>query len=86
MSEQKKYWHELPQEEVDKLIEEKRTLRHVLDNYLQPEWCHYPAALNGKMGCWSLNDNTPGGLRTKISNDFCKDCDCYKKNNTELLC
>lgn len=74
----KKYWHEIPQEEIDKLIEEKRNYRYVVENYLQPDWCTYPDALGGIMGCWSLTDNAPDGKRTKISHEFCKKCDCYK--------
>lgn len=68
------YWHELPQEKINELIESKVTLAYVMKNYKQPKWCNYPNALEGLMGCWSLNDNKPDGLRTKISESFCKDC------------
>lgn len=44
-------------------------------SYKQPDWCKYPNALEGQMGCWSLMDLSKDGLRTKISKDFCKGCD-----------
>lgn len=69
----KPYWHDLTEDQVDKLIAEKKTWAWVVDNYQQPSWCEYENALSGKMGCWSLT----GELRTKISHDFCKDCPCY---------
>ena len=71
------YFHELPQEDVDKLITEKRTVKYVVDNYKQPDWCSYPEALSMTMGCWSLCDLQKEGLRTKISKDFCSTCDSY---------
>lgn len=70
-----KYWHEISQEEIDKLFEDKATVGFVLENYKQPDWCHYPEALSGIMGCWSLMDKN---LRTEISHDYCKTCECYK--------
>lgn len=79
MSEEyKKYWHEIPQQEVDDLIEKKVINQYVMDNYLQPKWCDYPDALAGTLGCWSLTDNLPNGFRTKISEDYCSTCECYK--------
>lgn len=79
MMSDKKYWHELPQSEVDELIEKGVTNQYVIDNYLQPEWCQYDEALCGLMGCWLLVDNRPGGARTKVSLEYCKNCDCFKK-------
>lgn len=75
----KKYWHELPQQEIDRMIEEKTSLQFVVDNYSQPDWCTYPEALMGMMGCWSLTDLTAGGTREKVSETYCKDCECFKK-------
>jgi len=71
------YFHEISQEEVDKLIADKRGVGYVMENYKQPDWCKYPNALEGQMGCWSLMDLSKDGLRTKISKDFCKGCDCF---------
>ena len=53
------------------------TIGEYLKKFKQPDWCAYPDALAGMMGCWSLVDNRPNGLRTKISRKFCKGCDCY---------
>ena len=73
----KQYWHELSQADIDKLIG-KVTNQFIMDNYKQPDWCTYPEALSGLMGCWSLGDATKDGSRTKISNKFCEKCDYYK--------
>ena len=71
----KRYFHELSQEEVDKLIADKKNWGDIMQEYKQPDWCNYPNALEGTMGCWSLVDLSKDGLRTKISKDFCKGCD-----------
>lgn len=76
--EEKKFWHEVPQEEIDKLIEDHKTIGYVMENYKQPDWCTYPNALEGQMGCWSLMNLDKDGTRTMISHKFCKNCDCYK--------
>jgi hypothetical protein len=74
----RRYFHEIPQEEVDKLIEDKRTIEYVMETYKQPDWCNYPEALSMNMGCFSLCDLRDGGLRNKISKKFCKSCECFK--------
>lgn len=45
------YFHEISQEEVDKLIADKRSVGYVMENYKQPDWCNYPEALSMTMGC-----------------------------------
>ena len=75
----KEYFHELSQQEIDKLISDKRTIGYIMENYKQPKWCKYPDALGGILGCWSLMDLQKNGLRTKISEEFCKDCDEFMK-------
>jgi hypothetical protein len=75
----KKYWHEIPQAEVEELINSGATYQQVIDNYKQPDWCSYPEALMGVMGCNSLTDNSPGGIRGKICEAYCSSCDCYRK-------
>ena len=75
MSEQKQFWHELTDQQVQEVMDSGMTWGEVCEKYLQPDWCHYPRALNGEMGCWSLADT--GDLRKKISHDFCVDCDCF---------
>jgi hypothetical protein len=71
------YFHELKQTDIDTLINEKKTVGYIVENYKQPDWCNYPNALEGRMGCWSLMDLSKEGLRTKISKSFCKSCDCF---------
>lgn len=71
----KKFFHELDQEEIDKIVEDDNTIEYVLANFKQPDWCSYPNALEGTMGCWSLMDFKSGGLRTKISKEYCSSCD-----------
>lgn len=78
----KQYWHKEEQEEVDKLIESGITIAKLKEQYKQPDWCNYPDALDGVLGCWSLNNNTQNGLRTKICEDFCKTCPKWKKIKT----
>jgi hypothetical protein len=68
------YFHELEQKEIDALIADKKTIGFIMETYKQPDWCKYPNALKGRLGCWSLMDLTKDGLRTKISKDFCKGC------------
>jgi hypothetical protein len=79
MTTEQKYYHEIPASELDAVIADGKTWGHVLENYKQPDWCEYPEALNGIWGCWSLTDNSPDGLRTKISEQYCSTCE-YCKN------
>lgn len=75
----KKYFHELHQDEINTLIETKVTFGTIMKIYLQPEWCNYPEALDGDFGCWSLMDLCSGGKREKVSLEYCKNCDEFKK-------
>ena len=77
----KKYFHELPQSEIENLISENKTIEYLVENYKQPDWCCLMEALSMNAGCWSLCDVREGGLRTKISKDFCKECDYFEDNN-----
>ena len=79
----KKYWHRLSQKTIDKILESEITGEECLKQYKQPYWCGHPNALAGIMGCWSLTDDRPGGLRTKISRKFCESCDCYIKSKNK---
>jgi hypothetical protein len=70
-----KYFHEVPQSEIDELEEKGLlTVGYVMSNYKQPDWCQYPDALAGVMGCWSLMAKD---TRSKISKDFCSNCDYF---------
>lgn len=81
----KKYWHELSDDEINVLIEQNKTWSFILENYLQPSWCGYNQALNGRMGCWSLTASIYGDdcTRRQISKDFCKTCDLYYEDKKE---
>ena len=77
----KKYWHLLSQKVINRVMFTRKTIGFVKANFLQPAWCGYPDALAGRMwGCSSLMDSGKGGLRTKISREFCKNCDCNIEN------
>ena len=71
-----KYFHEASDEEISALVEAKATIKDVNQKYIQPDWCDYPGALDGQMGCWSLMDLF--GLRHSIGHEYCKTCECYK--------
>lgn len=71
-----RYWHELNDEEIQKLFDAKVTYGWIAENMRQPDWCKYPNALEWT-GCWSLTETN---LRKKISPEFCKDCEYYRKN------
>lgn len=73
------YWHEAPQEEIDKYIKEGKIAYYVFSLYRQPEWCDYPDALS-LLGCWSLTDVRKNGMRKKISPDFCSGCPEFNKD------
>lgn len=78
----KKYWHELSEDEISVLLNTGTTWGEIVEKYKQPDWCTYHQALMGAMGCWSL---TAIEIRPKISREFCKNCDCYV-NSTEKPC
>lgn len=71
------FFHELSQSKVDELVNSHKTWGDIMEEFKQPEWCSYHNALEGELGCWSLVDIRQGGLREKISPEFCKDCDCF---------
>lgn len=73
----KQYFHELNQSEIDTLISERKTVGYILKTYKQPDWCGYPNALEGQMGCWGLMDLSPDGGRTKVSENFCGSCELF---------
>ena len=68
-----KYFHELTKKEFRTLCKTKVTWGQAAKDYPQPEWCSYPDAVQGIMGCWSLMDFTVTGRNS------CKNCDCYIK-------
>lgn len=64
-----KYFHELTRKEHDDLVKQRITYAQVEKDYPQPEWCMYPHATQGMMGCWSLVS-----LKVKSKQD-CDNCD-----------
>jgi hypothetical protein len=79
MKNTKPYFRELPQSEIDKMIEEGRTVGYCMEHYLQPDWCGYPEALSMELGCWDLCDISINGKRTQISEEYCKSCEFKTK-------
>lgn len=74
-----KYFHELTEEEYKKIVESKKykTMTEFEQDYPQPEWCQYPDAIFGVMGCWSL-------IGFMVENqDYCKHCDLNKEAEEE---
>ncbi|HAF43763.1 MAG TPA: hypothetical protein DCK83_02135 [Gallionellaceae bacterium] len=72
-----RYFHLMPPGEWKRLCAEGTTwrgLQHM--GYAQPDWCSYPDALDGLMGCWSLIYQRVTG------EEYCKDCDLYKPKDT----
>ena len=69
------YWHELPKAAQDKIVETSgMKMGQFLKRYKQPDWCEYPVALAGQMGCCSLILS-----RSIHSIKDCGKCDCIKK-------
>ena len=60
-----KYWHTLNIGAQKALTHSKMKYGRFLKIYSQPDWCNYPTALGGGMGCWSLI--TPGEIRVPES-------------------
>ena len=77
---EKPFFHELPQETIDQLVKEGKTVQYIVDNFRQPTWCMMPEALNFYTGCWSLNEMRANSRRSEISESFCKDCDYCSLN------
>jgi hypothetical protein len=67
---EKPYFHELNDEERNAVY--GTVASKVVQDYRQPDWCTYPEALGGHLGCWSL----VSGLVT--SEEFCRGCELHK--------
>lgn len=70
-----KYFHELTEAEFKAIVESKQyTWKQLAKDYPQPEWCQYPDATSGVMGCWSLMSHMVTGK------EYCKGCEyCLKE-------
>ena len=70
MSDKKtKYFHKITSQEYALLFNQDLTWADVRKMYSQPDWCSYPCAVNGSMGCWSLM------LQKIKSKEDCGNCD-----------
>lgn len=68
-----KYWHDIPTQERNRIMDAGGlTWGELAKQYVQPDWCHYPHALAGQWGCWSL----VGNMINKIQD--CGDCEYCK--------
>jgi hypothetical protein len=69
-----KYFHELTEEEFDNLAETGMNWENCAKSYPQPNWCSYPNAVCGEMGCWALMT-----FSIKEEHD-CKNCNDFYNN------
>lgn len=67
-----KYYHAVPVQERNTVLNSDMTLYEFIKKYKQPEWCKYPEALLGILGCWSLFPNPEN-----ICESFCEHCDMF---------
>ncbi len=67
----RKYFHELTQEEIENL---KGSCEKIAKDYPQPDWCEYPDAIAGAMGCWGL---VLGRVRDQ-GKAYCEQCEYNK--------
>ena len=74
-----KYFHKLTRDEFKELCKDKPTWAEVSRDYPQPEWCSYPDAVQGMLGCWSLIDFKVYGR------NYCKHCEYYIKKSQKVL-
>lgn len=81
------YWHKLTRSQQHEILERGAALHKTWGGlgkrFKQPDWCNYPDALEGEMGCWSLLGVWMNSSEIVFSREFCKDCDCYVGNESE---
>lgn len=73
----KKYFHELSDDEHQAVLNSEITIGELNEKYMQPDWCGYPDALNGPMGCWSLVGVSATSKGRVKSESFCLGCECH---------
>lgn len=77
MKKYKPFWHRLSKYDqeyiLNKLVHSKVTYKQFMKRYRQPDWCGYPEALCGLMGCWGLMG---GSIHRE---DDCCNCDCNEE-------
>lgn len=68
-----KPFHELTKEEYAELVEARMTYDEIAEQHPQPEWCIYPLATYGFLGCWTLMSFAISGP------EDCRGCDYYRE-------
>ena len=76
----KKYWHELENKEVEKIMKSNIKVGEFLNKYKQPDWCNYHEALSGIIGCWSLMRTKSNNYKSIITEEYCKTCELYESS------
>lgn len=76
----KPYFHELTEEQLTELYSSSMTWGDLMQKYSQPDWCEYPNALEGPMGCWGLVYRHVN----KHGKDYCKTCE-FNKDRVNAL-
>ena len=75
----KKFWHQLTEEEVQEFINKGRTYREMDKIYKIPDWCKYEHPFYHDFH-W-CDDLLNPDIRTKISVEYCMNCNYFKGRN-----
>jgi len=71
---EKKFWNELSDKEVQKIIKEKRNFIYLMNHYKGPEWCaHANPIAPGAFGCEKLMND-----KNSINLESCSHCVHFK--------
>jgi hypothetical protein len=74
-----RYWHEIDAKEQGNILNHSgMTVGDFLKRFRQPDWCNYPDALGGAMGCWNLL--MPGAVRDIKACEGCEECEAKRLN------
>ena len=76
---EKKFWHQLTEEEVQAFINKGRTYREMDKIYQIPDWCKYEHPFCHDFH-W-CDDLLNPDIRPKISVEYCKNCMYFKGRN-----
>lgn len=72
-----KSFHELTRAEYAEMVQTKMTYDEIEAHHPQPEWCIYPFATRGFLGCWALMSFLISGP------EDCEGCEYYKALHAE---
>ena len=80
---EKKFWHQLTEEEVQAFINKGLTCREMDKIYKIPDWCNFEHPFCKDFHwCDNLLDQS---TRSKISIEYCKNCSYFKGRNYETI-